>query len=66
MTRRLTGDEINAALDETRQALIRAKFRASKHYVGPSDTFDEIAGSMFVRRDDKAAIVVVPDGEYGS
>lgn len=63
---------INAALEDNRQAIIRKRFQEScrnggpKHYVGSSDTFDEIAGGMLARRDHHAKLLVIPDAEYGA
>jgi hypothetical protein len=61
-------DAINDAIEANRQALLRKQFKGGtvRHYVGPEDTFDEIPGGMLVRKDDKAALLVVPDGEYGA
>lgn len=64
----MTADDINAALEESRQAILRGQFKGGtvKHYVGPLDTFDGIPGGMLARRDGRTALLVVPDGEYGS
>ena len=64
----ITAEEIHAALEESRQAILRRQFKFGtvKHYVGPDDTFDEIPGGMLARRDGRTPLLVVPDGEYGS
>ena len=63
----MDADAINAALVDAEQAVLRQQFASGtvKHYVGPDDTFDRIAGGMLARRDDKVALLVVPEGEYG-
>ncbi len=67
----MTGDELNAALEEAEQSVLRklaqqnARDGGPKQYYGPDDHFDKIGGAMVVRRCHHAAIIQPKDGEYG-
>lgn len=69
----MTADEINAALEESRQAILRKQATQATrdggpaHYFSASDTFDVLPGGMLVRRNNHTKpLTVQPDGdEYG-
>ena len=69
----MTGDDINAALEASEQAVLRRMAKRSvkqggpAHYFSDDDTFDRIPGGMVVRRNNAVApVTALPDGdEYG-
>ena len=69
----MNADEINAAIDDAEQAIIRKQAKESvkrggpAHYFSNEDTFDRIPGGMVARRNNHTKpLTVLPDGdEYG-
>lgn len=69
----MNADAINAALEESEQALLRKQAKQAvrsggpAHFFSESDQFDKVPGGMLVRRNNHtAALTNLPDGdEYG-
>lgn len=66
-------DDLNAALEDAEQAILRrqakdaVKAGGPKHFFSDSDTFDRIPGVGLARRNNHTTpLLVVKDGEYGA
>jgi hypothetical protein len=68
----MNADDINAALEDAEQAILRKQAKNSvkqggpAHYFSSEDTFDRIPGGMVARRNNHTkALLVPPDDPYG-
>ena len=64
--------ELNAALEEVEQSVLRTQAKRAvrnggpAHFFSESDTFDRVPGGMVVRRNNHVTAIAPPkDGEYG-